>query len=141
MIQIIKGTYGYKEANGTVTPKTSKDGPFSLTEEQEARLIKRKVAVAVEQKEEKVEANNDDIVDDAAQQNEITTTGNLDREQLESMSYNDVKKLASDLGVPATGKKDEIIEKLLTIEVEAAVDSEDDQDEAPVLTAAEPEEA
>lgn len=45
MIRIIKGVYGYKDANGTVHPKTVGDEPFSLTKEQEKRLVEvKKVA-------------------------------------------------------------------------------------------------
>lgn len=39
MIKIVQGTYGYKDKNGIVRPKTSKDEPFSLPAEQEARLV------------------------------------------------------------------------------------------------------
>lgn len=39
MIRIIKGTYGYLTELGTVKPWTEKDGPLTLTEEQEARLV------------------------------------------------------------------------------------------------------
>lgn len=44
MIKIIKGTYGYVDGNGAVQPKTAKDGPFSLTKEQEKRLVDQGVA-------------------------------------------------------------------------------------------------
>ena len=47
MIQIIKGTYGHV-AGDIVRPKTSKDGPFELTKEQEARLVREGVAVYVD---------------------------------------------------------------------------------------------
>lgn len=49
MIKIIKGTYGYLDKNGIVKPKTEKDGPFSLTEEQEDRLVRLGVAIYVDQ--------------------------------------------------------------------------------------------
>lgn len=39
MIKIISGVYGYLDKNGCVKPKTEKDGSFSLSEEQEARLV------------------------------------------------------------------------------------------------------
>lgn len=39
MIKIISGVYGYLDKNGCVKPKTEKDDPFSLTKEQEARLV------------------------------------------------------------------------------------------------------
>lgn len=48
MIQIVKGTYGYLDSNGIVKPKTAADGPFELTEAQEARLVNKGVAVYVD---------------------------------------------------------------------------------------------
>ena len=47
MIKIKSGVYGYKNKKGSVQPKTSKDAPFSLSPEAEARLVKRGVAVYV----------------------------------------------------------------------------------------------
>lgn len=44
MIKIIKGVYGYMDANGIVKPKTSEDAAFSLPAEQEERLVKLGVA-------------------------------------------------------------------------------------------------
>ena len=48
MIRIIKGIYGYKNTDGVIEPKTCKDKPFSLTEEQENRLVSIGVAEYVE---------------------------------------------------------------------------------------------
>lgn len=47
------------------------------------------------------------------------TTGHLDRAQIEGMDYNDLKKLAADLGVDTkiVKKKADIIEAVLAIEV------------------------
>lgn len=49
MIKIIKGTYGYQVVDSEgkvlyVKPKTSKDEPFVLSAEQEARLVREGVA-------------------------------------------------------------------------------------------------
>lgn len=54
MIKIISGVYGYMPdpKAGTVYPKTSKDAPFVLTPEQEARLVGLGVAEYVEAVEE-----------------------------------------------------------------------------------------
>lgn len=49
MIKIISGVYGYRSPDtGSVVPKTSKDEPFSLTPEQEERLVSIGVAEYVE---------------------------------------------------------------------------------------------
>ncbi len=43
--------------------------------------------------------------------------GKFDVEQLKSMKYNDFKKLASSLGVKCTGTRDEIMERILALNV------------------------
>lgn len=50
MIKIVKGTYGYEDKNGIVKGKTSKDAPFSLSKEQEKRLVDLGVAVYTDEK-------------------------------------------------------------------------------------------
>ena len=52
MIKIIKGTYGYMDKNGIVRPKTANDEPFTLTQEQEARLVGLGVAEYVTEPQE-----------------------------------------------------------------------------------------
>ena len=43
MIVIIKGTYGHVDG-GRLVPKTSKDPPFSIDPEKEAKLVEKGVA-------------------------------------------------------------------------------------------------
>ena len=57
-------------------------------------------------------------------------TGNLTEEQLNSLSYNNLKKLAKEMGISATGARDELTQKILNVEV--SVDAEDDSDEETV---------
>lgn len=66
-----------------------------------------------------------DIEDDSQEEQE-TIEGNLSIEQLQEMKYSDLKKLASDLKVGATGTKEELIEKIasVNVEVEAPYDDE-----------------
>ncbi len=44
MIKIVRGVYGFLDANGIVRPKTEADEPFELLPEQEARLVRLGVA-------------------------------------------------------------------------------------------------
>ncbi|MEE0433907.1 MAG: hypothetical protein UDB11_00675 [Peptococcaceae bacterium] len=46
-IKIIKGTYGYCDRNGTIKPKTAKDGAFELNDKRAAELVRDGVAVYV----------------------------------------------------------------------------------------------
>ena len=47
MIRVKSGTVGIRAKNGAVVTKTSKDGPFSLSDEDEARLVSRGKAAYV----------------------------------------------------------------------------------------------
>lgn len=68
MVKIIRGVYGYCGDNGIIIPKTSKDKPFSLSPEDEKRLVDKKVAVYVDD-----EAETPKEVD-AAEESEETGT-------------------------------------------------------------------
>ena len=110
MIKIIKGVYGYRNKNGVIEPKTAESPAFSLTEEQEIRLVKRKVAVFVENQEV------------APVQQELL------EEQLENMNFNDLKKLAKEKGIEQ-GKKEEMIAAILELEEHPEEDTEDNPPE------------
>lgn len=51
-------------------------------------------------------------------------TGKFDVEQLKAMKYNDFKKLAASLGVKCTGTRDEIMERILALDVTITADGE-----------------
>ena len=55
--------------------------------------------------------------------------GTLSREQLMSMKFNDLKKLGASLGVSCSGKRDEIIDRILNVPVKASVEPEEPEDE------------
>lgn len=60
--------------------------------------------------------------------------GHLSREQLDSMTYNDLKKLAKEIGVSAVGARPELTDRILGVEVEAEevdVDVSDAPEEEP----------
>lgn len=50
---------------------------------------------------------------------EKTVKGHLTKEQLDGMKFNDLKKLAADMGVKPLGKRDAITDAILAVEVEA----------------------
>ena len=110
MIKITIGIYGYRNKNGILEPKNTESPAFSLTEDQEERLVKRGVAVYVDSEKEEVAQ---------AQQETL-------EEQLENMNFNDLKKLAKEKGIEQ-GKKEEMIAAILELEQE--------DDDAPDLDA------
>lgn len=69
-------------------------------------------------------------------------TGKFDVEQLKSMKYNDFKKLAASLGVKCTGTREEIMERILALDITVTEDDavvsepvEDDAEETPTKSA------
>lgn len=53
---------------------------------------------------------------------EEAVVGKFSKEDLEKMKYNDFKKLASSLGVKCTGTRDEIMERILALDVTITAD-------------------
>lgn len=106
MIKIVKGIYGYRNADGVITPKTENSEPFELTKEMEERLVKLGVAV-----------QTDKVAPVQPESRE---------EELEKMSYEDIKKLAKELGIKQ-GKKEDMIAEIL--------ETEEDEEEGPDLSA------
>ncbi len=149
-IRVIQGGCGisYKDEHGTArhTLKTPEHGAFECDDAQAARLVRLGVAAYVTEQQATTEPSKDPVAD--SKEPEQTTgsepekaTGHLDREQLESMDYNELKKLAADMGVKATGKKKaDLIDAIAAVEVELGDEVDpDNEDDLPDLNAADPE--
>lgn len=123
-VKIIKGTYGHK-VNGRVKP-VSLGGTVELQDEEAQRLVDLEVAEYVN-----VFTDNDKLnADNEKEEDEIITT-HLDRTQLETMKLEDLKRLATDMGIDVqTLKKAEIID--LVVQVEVQVNAKDITEEPPV---------
>lgn len=140
-IRVIRGGCGisYKDKNGTARHalRTPEHGPFVCDDAQAARLVSLGVAVYVNEQQTAPEPK----ADPAAGGEPEKTTGHLDPEQLEAMEYNELKKLAADMGVTPKGKKKaDLIEAITAAEVEPGDEVDpDDEDELPELGAADPE--
>lgn len=131
---IIDGNYGHY-VNGVVIPKNKNSKPFELEDSKALRLISEGVAEAVNG--EPVPDNEGELPDNDGEpvpDNE-GVTGHLDADQLDDLSINDLRKIAKDLGVSASGSKKKLIERICDVEVSAPADDE----EPPVLEAADPE--
>mgnify|MGYP001624425651 CR=1 FL=1 len=139
MIKIISGVYGYLDKNGCVKPKTEKDGPFSLTKEQEARLVVLGVAEYVTSP---TNVTAQDILP-------VEGTGHLDPEQLGELTNAQLKEMAEAMGIDT--KKLTTKAKLIEAITEANViqgpaedgeeetdgDAGDDGEQAPTFDATE----
>lgn len=145
-IKIIKGGCGivYKDTHGTARHalRTPEHGPFDCDDAQAARLVRLGVAEYVTtQQAAKEPENSSEEPEQTPGSEPEKTTGHLDRVQLESMEYNELKKLAAEIGAAPTGKKKaDLIDAIAAVEVEPGDEVDpDDEDELPDLDAADPE--
>lgn len=135
-IKIIQGGCGivYTDEHGNTRHalRTPEHGPFECDDIQAARLVRLRVAEYVTDNQA---APEPPVASETGSEPE-QITGHLDREQLESMDYNELKKLAADMGATPKGKKKgDLIDAIVAVEIELC----DDEDELPDLDAADPE--
>lgn len=84
-----------------------------------------------EQKEELTNVKEEKVVEEVVKDEETESSNGYTIEQLQKMTYNDVRKLAKELGVTATGAKLTIIERILESSNELSEDN--GTDEEPVI--------
>lgn len=115
-VEIIKGinmTIAGLEAIKTALENGEVEAPAT-----EKTPAKKTVAKGKAQKEEPMNAPEEN-------EGAVAVTGKFDEEQLRSMKYNDFKKFAASLGVDCKGTRDEIMARVLALDVEAEVESGD----------------
>lgn len=126
-VKIISGVYGH-HVNGRVKPVRSGEPPIELEDKEADRLVAIGVAEFITEETD----NNTEDFDEKEEidgEEEVIKT-HLDRVQLETMKLDDLKKLASDMGIDVKNlKKAEIIDLVVQIEVE--VDAKDVTDKPP----------
>lgn len=144
-IKVTRGGCGiaYTDKNGTARHalKTAESGPFECDDKQADRLVRLGVAVYVgapakaEPVAPAVNGEEPEQPDENGQPE--TVKGHLDAEQLATMTNEQLKNLAGDLGVDVTGckKKADYIAAIVAVEVEAPAED----DELPDLGVADPE--
>lgn len=144
-IRVIQGGCGitYNDGNGVARHalKTAENGPFECDAAQADRLVRLGVAAYVATPNEQAvptEGVNQETDQEADQQTgdseDNKTTGRLAAAELESWDYNELKKLAADMGVEPKGKK-----KADYIAAIASVEVDLDDDAQPNLGAVDPE--
>ena len=141
MIKIVRGVYGFLDADGIVRPKTEADEPFELTPEQEARLVNLGVAQYVgnvkdEQEQEEIapeetEGEQDPIGFDEAP---------ADERPMSDYSAKKLREIGKDYGLTfkvGTTKAD-MVKAIEAAEAALNIDAEDEESEpAPVFDASE----
>lgn len=136
--------YTDEHGNARHALKTADDGPFLCDAKQAERLVGLGVAAYVTTKEpEKTEQNGGD---QDPGENPDTQTGHLSAEDLEKWDFNDLRKLAADMGLKPEGKKKaDYIAAIVAAEVTAGDDETENDgegtgdDELPELGAVDPE--
>lgn len=139
-IRVTHGGCGisYEDEHGTKRHalKTPEDGPFVCDDAQADRLVRLGVAAYITSNAPEAQPEPDDK--DPDNQEPERATGHLDAAELESWDYNQLKKLAADMGVTPKGKKKpDLIAAITAAEVEPGDSDEDD--DLPDLGAADPE--
>lgn len=138
-VKITRGYYGYR--NGKASELKDVNSPaFELDEKEAERIIGLGIAKAVS------------VTNSNAPDGDMIT-GRLTEEQLRTLPYSKLKQLCKELGVSAVGKQDELIARLVEVDVQASAQDEDitDMEEElemddsegecpPMLAPAEPEE-
>ena len=135
-IRVTRGGCGicYTDDNGVKRHalKTPENGDFECSDEQADRLVRLGVAVYVEDVKQQ-----DDTDTKQDGETESTMKAHLDAEELENWDYNELKKLAAEMGVEPEGKKKaDYIAAIVAEEVEVSVD---DDELPPDLNVADPE--
>lgn len=150
-IKVTQGGCGINFPNGNgglkFELKTTADKPFYCDDAQADRLVRLGVAAYVGETQGKaVDPATEHIGEEPAEtaQEPEKVYGHLSAENLETWDYNDLKKLAADMGVEPKGKKKaDYIAAIVAEEVELGpeVDPEEleDPDELPELGVADPE--
>lgn len=149
-IRIIRGGCGitYNDEHGTARHalRTPEHDSFVCDDAQAARLVRLGVAAYVTEHEAATEcseapaAGSNEPEQTPGREPEKATC-HLDLAQLEFMDYNELKKLAADMGAtPKSNRKADLIEAIAAAEVEPGDEVDpDDEDGLPDLSAANPE--
>lgn len=138
MIQIVRGVYGYLDKDGIVRPKTEADAPFTLTPEQEERLVRLGVAQYVGSVKEAPEAQPDDIVNSAPEEEETAEETPTDGLSLADLSAKELREIGKEYGLTfkVGMTKDDMVKAIQAAEAE--LEGEDtDGESAPVFDASE----
>ena len=154
MIKIIAGTYGYvNKKTGAVEAKDKKAQPFSCDKDEEARLVALGVAEYVggvnqdEDPDQDPDGKGQDN-GDAHQGDQNDQKSDQEPEKtLADMTKKELTQIATDLGIelPKKATNQDIIEAIEKARAEHEgdhdedLDGEEDDDEAPALSAAMPE--
>lgn len=140
LIKLLYGTYGAEE-EGIIVAKTNKSAPFCVEEKRGRALIASGYAMEIHsmyppENSKQAVAGEDQVKSDA-------------KDNMDSYSLQDLRKIAKEMGLSAGGSKQEILDRIRAGEetekvsvADEAPDNEnsgDNMEESLLLTPAEPE--
>lgn len=141
LIKLLCGTYGAREGN-VIIAKTSNSEPFEVEEKRAEQMIAAGYA-------RKAGNEGNFITEDshAKETEEIQPAiKEEDVKDITEYSLQDLRKRAKELGLPITGSKQQIIERIqeaenkkLSADGQEEENTEDSEEEPPILAPAEPE--
>jgi len=139
MIQIVRGVYGYLDKDGIVRPKTEADAPFTLTPEQEERLVRLGVAQYVGDVKEAPDAQLDEPVKSAPMEEEPEEEAPTDGLSLADLSAKELREIGKEYGLSfkVGMTKDDMVKAIQAAEAELDAAEEEDGEPAPVFDASE----
>lgn len=128
MIKITRGYYGHR--NGRIVEMKDIHSPAFEVDEAEAQRV---ISLGIAKTDNAANNNTSKEMPDSY----LTT------EQLQEMSYNQLKQLCKELGLSAAGKQNELIARILGTKVQVSEPEEEldieNSEEFPILNPAEPE--
>ncbi len=142
MIRIVRGVYGFLDADGIVRPKTEADEPFELAPEQEARLVNLGVAqyvgdVKEEQEQEEIAPEETEGEQDPIGFDEMPES---EEPALSELSVKELRAIGKEYGLTfkVGTSKDDMVKAIEAAEAALNIDAEDEESEpAPVFDASE----
>lgn len=140
MIRIIKGVYGHvpNPDTGIVVPKTSKDEPFSLSPEQEKRLVSIGVAEYVDAPAAPAIPEPEDVDEATEAEAEPEAPAAEPETSLDDMSAKELREYGKTFGLTFRVGMTKVEMREAIEAAEAEVETEGEDDEAPpVFDAAE----
>ena len=140
MIRIIKGVYGHvpNPDTGIVVPKTSKDEPFSLSPEQEKRLVSIGVAEYVDAPAAPAIPEPEDVDEALEAEAEPEAPAAEPETSLDDMSAKELREYGKTFGLTFRVGMTKVEMREAIEAAEAEVETEGEDDEAPpVFDAAE----
>lgn len=143
LIKLLCGTYGAKEGD-IIISKTSESAPFEVEEKRGRQLIAMGYAREIKSSGhlDEEDAASEDTADGGEETDRKEAADTSEGKDLEDCSIQELRKMAKEKGLPTSGNKAQLIERIVTADNDMEKpdrQEEDPGEEAPIFEPAEPE--